>query len=491
MKVVLVNPRVLDTPNHPLGILYLAAYLEEAGHQVKVIDPDFGASAASIARDVLATKPDAVGIGSTTPQYLHAIDIAENLKTQSDLPLIMGGVHPTVLPQDVLREKCVDYVVVGEAEETFRELLETLWASDGLKDLKGIGYKEGNRLIFTEKREPIENLDELPFPARHLLPSRWYFAPPRIRGVWTNSTATVMASRGCPYQCIYCSSHLMFGRRVRYRTPKNIMAELRHLRNKYNIDAVWFADDTFTVNSKWVIELCELLKNEKWEGFCWACQARVNTVSRELLAAMKEAGCVQLDFGVESGSPRILKVLKKNVSPEQIENAFMISKEVGLLRFASYIIGTPGETHKDIQLTYELNQRIQPDYADFFFAVPYPGTELYELAEKHGVFSKGVSFNEWLLTKHTDKPVMCTDLSEEELIEWRTKLHNSNFWRNYSNLAKSPQFILGGTKMFFKGLGGLRKGLSRFSSTRKVDSIFVEVLKHYRLKTKKEVQTVS
>lgn len=279
----------------------------------------------------------------------------------------------------------------------------------------------------------------------------------------------------------------MFGRKVRFRSPENVIKELKELREKYKTDSVWFADDTFTANPLWAIKLCNMIKEQKWKNFKWAAQARVNTVNLELLKAMKSAGCVQLDFGVESGSPKVLKILQKDITPEKTIDAFKLAKQVGLLRFGSFIIGTPGEKDEDILLTYNLVKKIKPDYADFFFAVPYPGTELYELAKQRGFFKDKVGYDKWLLTKHTDKPVMCTDLSEKELIQWRTKLHNLNFFRNYHNLLKNPSFLIFGTTIIFKGISGIIPGIKRFFNTGKIDSIFVEILKEYRLKTKKEL----
>lgn len=485
MRIVLLNPRVLDTPNHPLGILYVAASLEKKGFDVKVIDSNFGESALNIANRILFLNPDVIGISSTTPQFIHAVNIASKIKKTKNIPIIIGGVHPTVLPHEVLKKDCIDFVVIGEGEETFPELCEALTKKRKVKDIRGIGYRLKGKLTFTKPRELIEDLDSIPFPARHLLPSRWYFAPPRIRGVWTKSTATVMASRGCPYRCIYCSSKLMFGRKVRFRSPGNVMEELMHLRKKYKTDAVWFADDTFTVNPEWAKKLCTLIKKQKWKNFRWACQARVNTVSYDLLKIMKSAGCVQLDFGVESGSPRVLKILKKDITPEKVVNAFKIARKAGLLRFASFMIAIPGETEKDLELTEKLALKIKPDYTDFLFTVPYPGTELYELAKSYNVFGKMEDYNSWILGKQTDKPVMITTIPEDRLVYWRSRLHNHFFFRNYRTFLRDPRFILGGFRIFFVGIKGLLPGIRRFINTGKIDSIFIQLLAEYRKKMKK------
>jgi len=346
MKIVLVNPRRVTTPNHPLGLLYIAAVLEKKGHSVKIIDPSVAEENWSVVKRILMEKPGLVGFTATTPQITRGLVLAKFLRNGSAVSVMFGGAHTTVLAQEILSKEFVDYVVIGEGEETVVDLVDAIGSKRDLKDVKGIGYKENRSLKFTAPRPLIKNLDEIPFPARHLLPSMWYFAPPRIRGVWTKSTATMMVSRGCPYKCIYCSSHLLFGRKVRYRTVQNVIRELRQLRKEFKVDAVWFVDDTFTLNPKWVAEFCGELLKEKWHNFRWAVQARVDTVNYAMLKKMKQAGCVQLDFGVETGSERVWKILKKGITKKQVINAFKISKRAGLQRFASFMVGTREKLRK-------------------------------------------------------------------------------------------------------------------------------------------------
>jgi len=480
-KILLINPRIMDAPAHPLGLLYIAASLEKAGFEVKVVDSEF---IDEIVNEYTKFNPHIVGITSTTPQINKAFKIAKTLWNISGVPIIFGGVHTTAVPKEVLKKEFVDCVVIGEGERTFVELCRT----KDISKINGIGYKVGNKMKFTKPRKLIAKLDNIPFPARHLLPSRWYFAPPRIRGIWTKSTATVMATRGCPYNCIYCSSHLIFGRKVRYRSVKNVIEELKGLREKFKIDSVWFSDDTFTVNHEWVKEFCRKLKNQKWKNFKWACQARVNTVNYELLKTMKNAGCIQIDFGVESGSMKVLKILKKEITPSQIVKTFDNIRSLGINSCATFILGTPGEMVEDLQCTERCVRRIKSGYTDFFFATPFPGTELYNNVSKFNLFKREELYNKCIATKHTDKPFMAINLSKEELVKWRTKLCNLVFFRNYYNYIKDPRFILGGISIIFRGRKGIFKGFGRFFRTRKIDSIFVEILKEYRRKTKNELQ---
>lgn len=486
MKIVLINPRKFDTPNHPLGLLYIASILEEEGHEVVVLDPAEKISNYEVAKNVLSYNPDWVGLTSTTPQIIRGLDIAREIKKISSVPILFGGVHPTLLIKEVLKNDFVDFVVFGEGEETVREFVKAFENKKPFSSIKGLAYKVNNQIKINAPRSLISNLDGVPFPARHLLNSKWYFAPPRLRGTWTKSTATIATSRGCPYRCIWCGSHLMFGRKVRRRSVKNVIEEIIQLKDDFDIDSIRFVDDTFTVNPKWVISFCKELKKLKLPDFKWGCTARVNTVSLELLNAMKEAGCIQLDFGVESGSQRVLDILKKDIGIKTIINAFDLARKVGLKRFASFIIGTPGEKKEDIILTSKLIDRIKPDYTEFFFATPYPGTELYEIVERSGVFDKVLPFDQWISSKQSDKPIMCIGFTEEELIKYRSMLHNKVVFKNYLTMLEDTKFLLGGLSIVAKGKLGFIKGIKRFVKTGKIDSIFVEVLATYRNKLKKD-----
>lgn len=289
-----------------------------------------------------------------------------------------------------------------------------------------------------------------------------------------------MASRGCPYRCIWCSSYTVFGRKVRFRSPENILEEIRRAKADFGVDSVYFVDDTFTVNPKWVEAICDKLIAGDLKGLKWACQARVNTVTPALLAKMKAAGCVQLDFGVESGSQKILDILKKDTTIPQIKAAFAVAKRAGLQVFASVIVGTPGETKEDVMMTLRLLKELEPDYTDIFYATPYPGTRLYEIAKEMNAISDPSDYDSWYVGKQIDNPIMTAGFSKEELIGFRSMLENQVFWWNYRTLLRNPSFILGSALIFLLGLPGLPRGLRRLISTGKLDSVFVEMLRHYR-----------
>lgn len=329
MNIILVYAHKAITTCRPLGLLYIAACLEREGHTVHVIDPRPSDSITKIAEVVIRHMPDLIGFTCLTPDIFRALDIANEIKKEWQGPIVFGGVHPTICPIETLECECVDYVVIGEGEETMCELCQKLSNGKAIHDVRGIGYKKNGKPCLTPPRPLIENLDNLPFPARHLMPSKWYNSP-KIRDVATKSTEIVMTGRGCLWNCIFCSSHLMWGRKVRRRSPENVMRELELLRSEIDIESVWFVDDTFTIKPEWVKHFCSLLIKENWKDFIWACQARVDTINREILSKMKRAGCVQVEYGVESGSEKVLKILRKGITPEQVKTAFRITKEVGL-----------------------------------------------------------------------------------------------------------------------------------------------------------------
>jgi radical SAM superfamily enzyme YgiQ (UPF0313 family) len=202
------------------------------------------------------------------------------------------------------------------------EICERLADDRGLEGVPGVVYKDGDKVVMNPARPLIENLDELPLPARHLLDMDWYLTPPGlVRGAFLWGTLGILASRGCPYSCIFCGSNNKFGRKVRRRSVENVVGEIEQLIQRYSMDGYFFYDGTFTLDIKYVMSFCEALKGRKI-NLKWGCQVRVNTVSEEMIKAMKETGCIQVDIGMESGSERILKSLKKGTTPEMIQWAF-------------------------------------------------------------------------------------------------------------------------------------------------------------------------
>jgi radical SAM superfamily enzyme YgiQ (UPF0313 family) len=348
-----------------------------------------------------------------------------------------------------LSENCFDIAVIGEGEITAAILAEHF--IDGkysLEEIKGIAYKKDGLIYINERRPLVEDIDMLPSPAWHLLPVEKY-AVPATGGDKDEPVFSVISSRGCPNQCIFCDSHTIFGRNFRARSAENIFAELIYLNKKFGARQFDFADDTITVNRKRIFELCRLLESARC-GFKWMCNARVNTVDAEMLSAMKNAGCVRVEFGIESGDPAVLKNIKKNVTIEQIKNAHKLAKQAGLSTGSFVMVGNIGEDFTSINKTRRLLEEIDTDDIYIAIATPFPGTELYQMARKNG----WLYVTDWsrYVTSPTYlpgyQPIMGTDkMTPKEILKAFFYLH-SRFARKKFRTRYGAHFLL--NKNFYR-----------------------------------------
>jgi radical SAM superfamily enzyme YgiQ (UPF0313 family) len=387
MNITLINPAsknvetssLLGITAPPLGLAYLASTLEKDGHSVKIIDAlALGTSLSSIEHEVKKDKPSIVGVTSTTPTIRDALMTVEAVKRACpNAVTVIGGPHVTFLPLETLK-KCsqLDIVCVGEGENTIHELAQAVEDKAALSNVRGIVYRSGNHIAEAPPQPLINDLDSLPFPARHLLPMSRYTVLGKKATI-----GHVITSRGCPFNCIFCASSLLFGRKFRARSPRNVIDEIEQVVSDYSPDTLEFTDDLFTLDHKRVEAICDEMKTRGLD-VPWACSSRVDTISRELLHKMKEAGCTFIYFGVESGSQRTLNQMRKGITIAKVEDAVKWAKKVGIETLASFIIGWPNETVDDIENTLTFARRLGTDYAQFSFATPYPGTELYNLAKK-------------------------------------------------------------------------------------------------------------
>ncbi|MCS7098374.1 MAG: B12-binding domain-containing radical SAM protein [Candidatus Methanomethyliaceae archaeon] len=442
MKVILINPPIttnLETASilglkaPPLGLAYIGAVLEKEGYNVKIID----AAALDISNKKLGEilkkeSPNVIGVTSTTPTVYDAMKAIITAKENvPDAITIMGGYHITFLPEETMMEcPALDIGVIGEGEVTIIDLLKSLEGKKPISEVDGIVYRKEGKIIRNKPRKLIENLDEIPFPARHLLPLDKY----TVLGE-SKRLGNIMTSRGCPFNCIFCSSSKFYGRKFRARSPKNVVDEIEELFYKYKIKSIEIVDDVFTINKNRALEIAkEIIKRglDIW----WACGARVDLVTKELLSIFKRAGCEVIYYGIESGSERILKILKKGITLEQAKKAVKWAKEVGIEVVGSFIIGTPGETKEDVMKTIKFAKDCDIDFAQFTAMTPYPGTEIYEIAEREGL----------LLTRDWSKyttivPVMRTkELSAKDICSLIEKAYRMFYLR--------PAFFL---KQLIKG----------------------------------------
>ena len=382
MKITFLNPpqtnskyKFLGVVAPSLGIGYMAAVLEEHGYDVDVID----ASALELSYDEIGEaikkrKPDIVSISALTPTIGVALDSADKIKQVSpETIVVLGGYHPTFEYESVLEEKSVDVVVRGEGEFTLLDLVKHVENNQDLANVKGLAFKDKNNgsLIVTPDREIIKDLDILPFPAFHLFPMEKY----KILNITTN-VATIITTRGCPMQCSFCSSAALHGNHLRRRSYQNVCDEIELRLKDENIDTIAFMDDTFTLNKKFVKDFCAEIKRRKLK-FWWGCTSRVDSLDEEILQTMKDAGCITIFIGVESADQQMLEKMNKNITISKTEKAFKLARKVGIRTIASCVIGMPEDTKKSIEKTLKFVKKLNPNYALYSIATPYPGTRFY------------------------------------------------------------------------------------------------------------------
>ena len=350
MRILLINPRskALDAlPIPPLGILYLAAYVRERGFKnVKVIDDNRERLPLEILEDEIS-KADVLGLTGTTSQYPNALKLAE-LARKYGVKIVYGGSHASTIREN----GHFDYIVKGEGEEAFLSILEGKPATNTL----------------------IKNLDDLPFPARDLVPIREYATRglKRFNGSYTH----MMTGRGCNSKCIFCSSPSMWGS-PRLMSAGRVFAEMLNIYESYGITNIHFQDDTFTLSRKRVLELCSLLKGSVI-GFRWSCQTRPDMVDKHLLKEMSKAGCVQIEFGVESGDAGLLLTAHKRYDKKQIKEAFNMAREAGINTYGFFMVGLPGETILSWLKTVLFALSLKVDQSVWTVLMPFPGTRVYE-----------------------------------------------------------------------------------------------------------------
>lgn len=403
MKVALINTDMVDLtsifktrtvkklpPQVPLGICYIGAALENNGIEVAIYDNYLDElSNDELAQKILRFRPDLVGFTTTCVNIENAYQVALAIKGENhQITIVFGGPQASIRPFEVMRHNCIDYLIAGEGEETFLRLIRHLEGdNNGLNRIGGIFYCSGQEGIrFTGKQVLIQDLDSLPFPARHLIKLQKY--DNTGHGCTSaSSTFTLSSSRGCPYSCSFCSSSSYWGRKYRARGAKNIVDEIEHLINDYAACGIYFREDNFMVNRDRVMSICDEIL-ERRVKIDWICESRIDNVTEELLEKMSEAGCRGVWCGVESGSQKILDFIRKGYTVEQIRTAFRWFKKYGIKAGAGFMIGFPGETMKDIRKTLDLAKEIEPTWAYFQTYVGYPGSELHDYIVKNKLYAR-------------------------------------------------------------------------------------------------------
>ena len=368
----------------PFFLAYAAAVLKKTGHETGVID----AVAEGLGRKEFIDRvkkytPELVFLECSTPSIETDLKFLEEIKKNTNVITVLGGSHATALAESLLRgNSFIDFILKNEYDFTAAKLASTIEKGLSPEEVEGLCRRENNEITISKETPFVENLDELPYPARELFPMECY-----NEGLCDKPNTTIMSSRGCPYGCIFCLWPQSFygTKKYRVRTPSLVVDEIEMLLKKYNPKELYFDDDTFTVNKERVIEIANGIKRRGLK-FKWDCLGHVGNMDRELLTAMKEAGCCRIRYGVETGSDKILKNINKPITRRQIKDVFELTKDAGIARHATVTFGLPGDTKKTLNETIKFVLELDPETVQFSIAAPFPGTKFFKLAEEKGWF---------------------------------------------------------------------------------------------------------
>ncbi|MCX5681351.1 MAG: cobalamin-dependent protein [Candidatus Omnitrophica bacterium] len=439
-KVLLILPpvftstKILDVnPLPPLGLAYIAAILEQRGIEVRIFDAlaegwhervqvaehkfRIGSSFEEVERIIREFQPDLVGVNNLfTTQRQNAHEIYRITKAvNSAIVTVAGGAHPTVMPELVLEDKNVDFVVLGEGEKTFDDLLDVLAGKKQVETLDGIGFRKDGEVRLVPKTKFIENLDELPFPARHLLNMEKYFGLEASHGVrHRRRFSPIVTSRGCPARCTFCSAHRVWGHGFRARSPENVVAEMKQMKEQFGIEEILFEDDNFTLDPCRAEKIFDLMVEQKLD-FVWDTPNGIAawTLTEKVIDKMKASGCCLLNFPIESGNQYVLKnIIRKPVNLDKIEPLVQHARKIGLPAGMFFVIGMPGETEEQIWDTFRFARKMGIYNPHISVATPYPGTELFDVCVEKGYLKPGFSLDDLFIRAF---PISTEKISRERL----------------------------------------------------------------------------
>jgi anaerobic magnesium-protoporphyrin IX monomethyl ester cyclase len=410
----------------PLNLLYTAAVLERDGHEVSFIDANgLNIPYEELTKQMKQLSPEVVVSRTafdTQEEDCRVLDAAKKLgattvvrnKIISDVPK---------LREKLMSRGCIDFFLNQEPESVITKLVDAIQSGEDPRSVPGISYMRNAKVVTTENRKTLVNVDTLPFPAYHLVG----MLEPYSSSLFDKGYTALLSSRGCPFRCTFCA----YGKEpCRMRSPENVVAELEFLKEKHGLERFLFFDDTFTLDRQRAIRICELMIEHKLD-LEWATCTRANLVDRETLEVMKEAGCREIAFGIESGSPSVLKTIKKGVSRDQMRNAARLCKEAGILFSALVIIGLPGETRRTVQESVDFIKEIDPFYTQFTYAVPFPNTEMFSYYDENDL----ILTKDWSRYCTIEQPIARTKgLTYEELVGLRKQA--------YFQLLLRPGYLL-------------------------------------------------
>lgn len=390
-KILLVNPTIdkeqkygklasmLLTPSVPFSLVFLGTYLKHHHYDVQIFDEQFELLTADVLQKLINDfKPGIIGFTCTTASIARAHELAADIKQISpDIKILLGNIHPTVLPEECLEDRNIDLVIRGEGEVTIIEYLEALNNAGGFSKVEGISFREDGRYVHTPNRAYMTDLDAFP-------QVDWRLLTEHSNGQY--NIEWILTSRGCPYKCIFCSARSVSGYRYRVNSPQRVISEIDVLVRDFGKKFFSFADDNFVVKRSRTKEICNLMIERGYhKEVKWLCQTRADAVDEELLDQMRESGCEYISFGIETGTQRLLDLIRKSVKLERITEAVEMAHKAGIKTRGSFMLGLPTETTEDSLATINYALKLPLDIAKFNLAVPYPGTELLQIAIEEGL----------------------------------------------------------------------------------------------------------
>ncbi|HUT63493.1 MAG TPA: cobalamin-dependent protein [Anaerolineae bacterium] len=418
MKVLLVNPpypKFPDEPKHaspPLGLAYIAAVLELKQYPVKIIDCVvegfdtetefngeiiYGIPITQLIHSIEEYKPDVIGIScifSTLDSIIK--ELSKHIKKNfPEITIVLGGTHATVMAEQLIREPFIDYVVRGEGEHSFLNLIEHLEQKRQIETVSNLTWLDNGEIRSTPQ-EFIQNIDELPFPARHLLNMEGYIKIGHMQGLTKKGSraTTLITSRGCPAKCIFCSIHAVWGHKFRAHSPQYTLDEMQQLRNKYGIEHLLFEDDNLTLDKTRATTIFKGMIDRKF-NFSWTAPNGIAlwALNDSLLTLIRDSGCYRLSLGVESGDPVTLrKIIRKPLRFDTIEQLVKTCKRLKINTTAFFVIGLPGETIQSIKRSMRYAENLDVGSLCISIATPYPGTCLYEICKQEGYLIENFQF---------------------------------------------------------------------------------------------------
>ncbi len=427
---------------------------------MNIIDaPALNYGAEETIRETRAHRPDLIGITSATPSYRKTLDLATKLKREFDSPILIGGPHVTALPEETMRNDCFDIAILGEGETTVTELVDTVRKGEDLSKVKGIAYRQEMGLMKTSPRPFVEDLDSLPFPARHLLPPLGQYkpTPSAYRHI---PQATMITSRGCPYRCAFCD-HSVFGNRYRARTAGNVVDEIDLLMNRYGAKEIRFWDDTFNIDQTRVITICQEIRERKID-VAWTCLGRINHMNQTLLDAMAKAGCWQVDYGIESGNQEILNGITKGQTLEMVRRVVTMTLKAGIGVRGFFMLGLPGETEANMKDTIRFAKSLDLTSAVFHITTPFPGTELFKIATASGELRSDASYDEYMLGFSEDVPYVPHGLTAQRVKDMRNTAYREFYFR--------PSFLVK-RLLEIRSLKDIKRNVGGFFAVNRLDKI--------------------